>query len=225
MERSNLLSWFEKRRQTMTLNLAQNQINKVIDTVAELEKAIAAFSEKKIMEAGKCIERLFISEVEIDKLRRAIFIELTKGTLPPKYREDLKALISRLDRLADYVKDAARSVNILVLSKSIIPIEFLTIFGRMAKNLAECTVNLRNSIEALGDNPSQAIEFASKVDEFEEEIDEDHLRAKISFIRNSEEVNPPTFLILKDLADSLEQAADMCADTADFIMVLAASEE
>lgn len=209
----------------MTLNLAQNQIDKVIDTVAELEKAIAAFSEEKITEAGKCIERLFISEVEIDKLRRAIFIELTKGTLPPKYREDLKALISRLDRLADYVKDAARSVNILVLSKSVIPLEFLTIFRRMAKNLAECTVNLRNSIEALGDNPSQAIEFASKVDEFEEEIDEDHLRAKISFIRNSEEVNPPTFLILKDLADSLEDAADMCADTADFIMVLAASEE
>ena len=220
-----MLSWFEKRRQTMTLNLAQNQIMKVIDTVSELEKAIAAFSENKIAEAGKCIKRLFISEVEIDKLRRAIFIELTKGTLPPKYREDLKALISRLDRLADYVKDAARSVNILVLSKSIIPIEFLTIFGRMAKNLAECTVNLRSSIEALGDNPSRAIEFASKVDEFEEEIDEDHLRAKMSFIHNSEEVNAPTFLILKDLADSLEHAADMCADTSDFIMVLAASEE
>lgn len=220
-----MLSWFEKRRQTMTLNLAQNQIMKVIDTVAELEKAITAFSEKKIVEAGKCIERLFISEVEIDKLRRAIFIELTKGTLPPKYREDLKALISRLDRLADYVKDAARSVNILVLSNSVIPIEFLTIFGRMAKNLAECTVNLRNSIEALGDNPSRAIDFARKVDEFEEEIDEDHLRAKLSFIQNSEEVNAPTFLILKDLADSLEHAADMCADTSDFIMVLAASEE
>jgi predicted phosphate transport protein (TIGR00153 family) len=220
-----MLSWFEKRRQTMTLNLAQNQIMKVIDTVAELEKAITAFSEKKIVEAGKCIERLFISEVEIDKLRRAIFIELTKGTLPPKYREDLKALISRLDRLADYVKDAARSVNILVLSNSVIPIEFLTIFGRMAKNLAECTVNLRNSIEALGDNPSRAIDFASKVDEFEEEIDEDHLRVKLSFIQNSEEVNAPTFLILKDLADSLEHAADMCADTSDFIMVLAASEE
>ena len=71
----------------------------------------------------------------------------------------------------------------------------------------------------------EAIDFTSKVDEFEEEIDEDHLRAKISFIHNSEEVNAPTFLILKDLADSLEHAADMCADTSDFIMVLAASEE
>jgi predicted phosphate transport protein (TIGR00153 family) len=219
-----MLSWFEKRRQTITLNLAQNQILKVIDTVAELEQAITAFSENRIAEAGKCIERLFISEIEIDKLRRAVFIELTKGSLPPKYREDLKALIGRLDRLADYVKDAARSVKILVESKSTVPKEFLVIFGRMASNLAHCTKYLQDSIEALGNNTSQAIEFASKVDNYEEQIDEDHLLVKISFIENSATVEAPIFLILKDLADSLEHAADMCADTADFIMVLAAGE-
>jgi predicted phosphate transport protein (TIGR00153 family) len=202
-----MLSWFEKRRQTITLNLAQNQILKVIDTVTELERAITAFSE-----------------IEIDKLRRAVFIELTKGSLPPKYREDLKALIGRLDRLADYVKDAARSVKILVQSKSNVPKEFLVIFGRMASNLAQCTKYLQDSIEALGNNTSQAIEYASKVDNVEEQIDEDHLLVKISFIKNATTVDAPIFLILKDLADSLEQAADMCADTADFIMVLAAGE-
>lgn len=219
-----MLSWFEKRRQTITLNLAQNQILKVIDTVAELERAITAFSENEVSEAGKCIERLFISEIEIDKLRRAVFIELTKGSLPPKYREDLKALIGRLDRLADYVKDAARSVKILVQSKSSVPKDFLVIFGRMANNLAQCTKYLQDSIEALGNNTSQAIEYASKVDNVEEQIDEDHLLVKISFITNAATVDAPIFLILKDLADSLEQAADMCADTADFIMVLAAGE-
>lgn len=219
-----MLSWFEKRRQTITLNLAQNQILKVIDTVTELERAITAFSENEVSEAGKCIERLFISEIEIDKLRRAVFIELTKGSLPPKYREDLKALIGRLDRLADYVKDAARSVKILVQSKSNVPKEFLVIFGRMASNLAQCTKYLQDSIEALGNNTSQAIEYASKVDNVEEQIDEDHLLVKISFIKNAATVDAPIFLILKDLADSLEQAADMCADTADFIMVLAAGE-
>jgi predicted phosphate transport protein (TIGR00153 family) len=224
MERRSMLSWFEKRRQTITLNLAQNQILKVIDTVAELERAITAFSENEVSEAAKCIERLFISEIEIDKLRRAVFIELTKGSLPPKYREDLKALIGRLDRLADYVKDAARSVKILVQSKSSVPKDFLVIFGRMANNLAQCTKHLQDSIEALGNNTSQAIEYASKVDNVEEQIDEDHLLVKISFITNAATVDAPIFLILKDLADSLEQAADMCADTADFIMVLAAGE-
>jgi len=40
-----LLSWFERRRKSKTLELAQNQIIKAIDTVNELYKAIAAFSE------------------------------------------------------------------------------------------------------------------------------------------------------------------------------------
>jgi len=149
---------------------------------------------------------------------------LTKGTLPPKYREDLKALVERLDRLADYVKDAARSVKILIGTDSVIPREFLDIFVRMVKNLVECTGFLSTSIEMLGVNPSQAIESANKVDKSEGRIDDDHLMAKISFIKKSGNVDSPTLMVLKDLADSIEHAADMCADTADFIRVLAAGE-
>jgi len=219
-----LLSWFENRRKSKTLILAQNQITKAIDTVTELEQAIVAFSEGKKVKAGKSIERLFVTEVEIDELRRAVFAELTKGTLPSKYREDLKALVGRLDRLADHIKDAARSIKILLDAKSIIPQEFLDILVRMVKTLVECTIFLSKSIETLGVNSLKAMEFASKVDELEGRIDNDHLMIKISFIENSRKVDPPTFMVLKDLADCIEHAADMCTDTVDFIRVLATGE-
>jgi predicted phosphate transport protein (TIGR00153 family) len=224
MSNRGLLSWFEKRRQSRTLNLAQIQIIKVFDTVTELDRAVSLFPEDP-SGAGKCIERLFVYEVEIDQLRRAIFAELTKGTLPTKYREDLKALVGRLDLLADHVKDAARSINILMQAESVVPQEFIDIFSRMTTNLVECTAFLRTSIEALGDDPSKAVQSARKVDEVEGRIDEDHLHAKISFITSSAKVNAPTYMVLKDLADSIEHAADMCADTADFLLILAAGEE
>ena len=66
--------------------------------------------------------------------------------------------------------------------------------------------------------------FALKVDASEECVDEAHLMAKISFIQNAGRVDTPTFMVLKDLADSIELAADVCADTADFISILAAGE-
>ena len=91
-----------------------------------------------------------MTEVEIDELRRSVFAELTKGTLPTKYREDLKVLVGRLDRLADYVKDAARSVKILMEVDSVVPREFLDIFVRMTKTLGECTIFLSSSIEIWG---------------------------------------------------------------------------
>lgn len=224
MSKKSMLSWFEKRRQSLTLNLAQNQLMKAFDTVTELNKAIQAFSVDR-SKAEKCIERLFVSEVEIDQLRRAIFMELTKGSLPSKYREDVKALIGRLDRLADYVKDAARSIKILIQAESTLPNEFLAIFSRMAQQLVECTARLRTSIEALGDDPAKAVQYAHQVDELEGQIDEDHFLAKVSFIKHAEKVNAPTYMVLKDLVDSLEHAADMCADTADFILILVAGEE
>lgn len=208
----------------MTLNLTQSLITKVIVTVTELEKILQSVSQGIVLEAERGIHRLFLTEVEIDNLRRSVFAELTKGTLPIKYREDLKSLISRLDRLADFVKDAARSIKIIIEADCEIPHEFLDIFHRMAKTLVVCTSFVRKSIETLGVDPSQAIQLADKVDESENQIDTDHLMVKTSFIKNSEKVAAPTFLVLHDLANSIEHAADMCADTADFIRVLAAGE-
>ena len=76
----------------------------------------------------------------------------------------------------------------------------------------------------LGINPNKALELARSVDEAEGRIDEEHLKVKISFIKNSEKVDPAVFMVLKDLADSIEHAADMCADIVDYIRVLAAGE-
>lgn len=225
MSEKKLLSWFEKRRQSITLNLAQNQILRVIDTVTELEKAILALSEGNMVKSRKCIERLFVAEVEIDELRRSVFTELTKGTLPIKYREDLKGLVGRLDRLADYVKDAARSVKILVEVNFVVPKEFYNLFLRMAKYLVDSITILSKSIEMLGVNSSQSLALVHKVDEAEQRIDNIHLKAKIAFIQNSDKARPPTFMVLKDLIDSMEHAADMCADTADFIRLLVAGEQ
>ena len=224
MAERSLLSWFEKRRRSKTLKLAQSQIMKAIDTVAELERALLSLSKGKILEAEKSLDRLFMNEVEIDELRRSIFAELTKGSLPAKYREDLKAIVERLDKLADHVKDAARSVRILIKVGNAIPKVFLNIFLGMVKELVECTGFLSSSIETLGVNPSKAVEFALMVDETEGRIDNKFLLAKRSFIENSEKVSFPKLMVYRDLVNSIEQAADMCADTADFIRILAAEE-
>ena len=216
MARRGLLSWFEGRRKSTTLKLAQDQILKAINTVSSLEKAIVAFSEGRKEEARKSIEELFLEEVEIDELRRAIFTELAKGDLPLDYREHLKSLVGRLDRMADYVKDAARNVNVLMEVDAVIPREIIDTTIGMAKHLVECTVLLSTSIEMLGVSPPQAQEFAIKVEEY--------LRSKVLFIRYADELNAPTFMVLADLVESMEAAADMCADTADFVRVLASTE-
>jgi uncharacterized protein Yka (UPF0111/DUF47 family) len=80
------------------------------------------------------------------------------------------------------------------------------------------------SLEALGSDPAKAREFTLKVDEVEGVIDENHLDLKIMFIKMAGEVNAATLMILKDLAEAMERASDMCDDTADYVRTLAIAE-
>ena len=212
-------TWFEKRRKTDALNLAQEQITQALDTVNLLHEAVQSASKGRKEEAEGFIEKLSKEEAEVDDLRRAAFKELTNVALSTEFREDLMHLVKRLDVLADHVKDSARSV--IVLLEASVPNEIWNLNVRVSEALVESATTLRSSIEKLGTDPVRAKELAKKVDEIEGRIDKDYLDIKKLFIKYGRQVDPGTLLILNSLAEFMERAADMCADTADYIAVLA----
>jgi len=217
-----LLSWFEKRHKSTTLTLTQELLSKAIETAAELEKALVACSKGDSEEAMNHISLLFQKEKEVDDLRRQVYKELATSSLPWRYREDLMLLVRRLDQLADWVKDSARSI--VVLQEAEMPKELIDSYRKMGGLLRECTVLLSGSIEMMGVNVSQAEELAIRVENVEDKIDKEYLNTKILFIKYGEEINPGTLLILRDLLEYLERAADVCADTADFLKLLSVGD-
>jgi uncharacterized protein Yka (UPF0111/DUF47 family) len=202
-------NWFEKRRKTKGLELAHEQITKAFDTVTWLNKAIKSFSESNFAESKKYIENLYKAEEEVDKLRTDVFMELSKGiALVSDYREDLLHLVKRLDTLADHTKDAARCLEMLADAK-------------IPKELCEKTVFMTEKITS---NPNEAIEKAQKVGDIEHLLDEEYLKAKSLFVKYGSTINCGAMVIFDDLIEFIEHAADMCADTADYIIVLSSRE-
>lgn len=198
----NLEKWFIRRRKSKVLDIAYRQMILAIDTVTDLQKAIVAASEANVKDAEGSIERLFVTEREIDCLRRTVFEESTKGSLPLRDREDLMHLVKRLDVMADNVKDAGRDV--LVLLKAEIPEKNWGLCADIAKDLVECATTLRRAIEMLGSNVGKAVKLAKRVDEVESRVDQRYLEAK-------------------ELFDFMEHVADSCTDTADYVRLLAVS--
>jgi predicted phosphate transport protein (TIGR00153 family) len=222
MERRSY-NWFEKRRKTKGLELAHEQITKAFDTVTWLHKAIKSFSERNIEESKKYIENLYKAEEEVDKLRTDVFMELSKGAaLVADYREDLLHLVKRLDTLADHTKDAARCLE--MLAEAEIPQELCEKTVFMASKLVETAQTLRSSIEKISSNPAEAIEQAKKVGEIEHVIDDEYLKTKSLFVKYGAKINCGAMVIFDDLVEFIEHAADMCADTADYILVLSSRE-
>ena len=216
-------NWFEKRRKTKGLELAHEQITKAFDTVTWLHKATKSFSEGNMTEAKKYIENLYKAEEDVDRLRTDVFMELSKGAaLVADYREDLLHLVKRLDTLADHTKDAARCLE--MLSETKIPQELCQKTVFMTSKLVETAQTLRNSIEKISTEPAEPIEQARKVGEIEHVLDEEYLKTKSLFVKYGSEINCGAMVIFDDLIEFIEHAADMCADTADYILVLSSRE-
>lgn len=215
--------WFQQRRKTRGLELAHEQITKAFDTVTWLQKATQSFADKNYKDTREYIQNLYKAEEEVDVLRTDTFMELSKGAaLVSDYREDLLHLVKRLDTLADHVKDAARCLE--MLDGTEIPDELADKTVFMTSKLVETAQTLRNSIEKISSAPNEAIREAEKVGEIEHAIDEEYLSAKSLFVKYGVDMNCGVMVILDDLVEFIEQAADMCADTADYILVLSSRE-
>ena len=213
-------AWFERRRRTKALDLAQDQITKALDTTTLLNQAMQSILAGKEKEAIQRIESLFKEEEEVDRLRTEVFKELSKGAaLFADYREDLLHLVKRLDTVADHVKDAARCMEMLAGTR--LPQEMYENTLHMTSLLVECAQALRVCIEKITVAPTEAISGAQKVEDVEHQIDDVYLKTKISFIKYGPQMNIGAMVIFDDFIEFLEQAADQCADTADYIVILA----
>jgi predicted phosphate transport protein (TIGR00153 family) len=211
--------WFERRRKTKALELAYEQIRKAFDTVTWLNKAMKSYSQRNFEQAKKYVENLYADEEEVDKLRTEVFTELSKGAaLVADYREDLLHLVKRLDTLADHTKDAARCIE--MLGETEIPEELTQKTVFMTSKLVEAAQTLQISIERISSNPPDAIAQAKKVGEIEHDLDVEYLKAKSLFVKYGTRINSGAMVIFDDLIEFIEHAADMCADTADYISVL-----
>jgi predicted phosphate transport protein (TIGR00153 family) len=221
MEKS--YDWFVQRRKTKGLDLAHSEIAKAFDTVTWLNKATKSFSEKNFKEAKKYIDNLYETEAGVDKLRTEVFMELSTGTaLLADYREDLLHLVKRADTLADHTKDVARCLEMLWEVE--IPVELSAKALLMTGKLVDMVNVLRSSVEKISSNPTQAINEAKKVEEIEHTIDNEYLATKKLFVKYGVTMNRGAIIIFDDLIEFLENAADMCADTADYIYVLSSRE-
>jgi len=94
----------------------------------------------------------------------------------------------------------------------------------MTSKLVETAQTLRGSIEKISSNPTEAIAEAEKVEKTEHDLDTEYLQTKALFVKYGTEINCGAMVIFDDFIEFIEHAADMCADTADYILVLSSRE-
>jgi hypothetical protein len=214
---SELIKWFEKRRETKALSTIQRHLALTTGIVEDLENAIKAATNNEEKEMRKCIERVTNSEREADKLRRRVMDEVSKGELSPNDREDLMDLVKRVDMVADWSRESTRVLGAIPMEH--VPNSIKSEFIEMVKSVKECAVSVQKCVDKMMTKPEEALQAADVVEREEEKVDDIHEKARI-LLGKEDLPRAGIAVLVSQLFEAMEMIADSCEDTCDQVRVI-----
>jgi predicted phosphate transport protein (TIGR00153 family) len=214
---SELVKWFQKRRETKALASIQRHLALTTGIVEDLEKAIMAAIREDEEEKQKCIKRVESNEKEADALRRSVMDDISQGELSPIDRVDLMDLVKRVDMVADWSRESTRILSAIPMEY--VPKSIKDGFVEMVKNIRECAVSLQKCVNKMMTKPEEALQAADEVEREEEKVDDIYEKARA--LLGKEELPKAGIAILaSQLFEALEMIADACEDACDQVRVI-----
>jgi predicted phosphate transport protein (TIGR00153 family) len=214
---SELLKWFEKRRENKAITTMQRHLATIMSAVEDLEKALKASINNNEKETKASIDRVISAEKEADRLRRVVMTELSGGELPPTDREDLMHLIKRIDMVADWSRESTRILGATPMKD--VPDSLKMSAVEMIEGVRECATALRKCINSMAEKPEEALKAADEVERLEEKVDDLFENAR-RLLAKEEKFKVGAAILMNDLLDAIEMAADMCEDACDQVRII-----
>jgi len=214
---SELVKWFEKRRETKAITTMQKHLSTTMSAVEDLERAVKASVSNNEKETKAAVDRVISAEKEADRLRRVVMIELARGELPPIDREDLMHLMKRVDMVADWSRESTRILNATPMQD--VPESLKKAAVQMVEGVRECATALRKSINSMGEKPEEALKAADEVERLEEKVD-DLFENSRRLLAKEEGLKVGVAILMNELFEAIELAADACEDACDHVRVI-----
>ncbi|MEM3823744.1 MAG: DUF47 family protein [Candidatus Bathyarchaeia archaeon] len=214
---SELIKWFEKRRETKALATLQQHLALTTSIVEDLEKAVILAVKSDVKEMRVCVGRIANNEREADALRRKVMDEVSRGELPPTAREDIMHLVKRVDMVADWSRESTRVLNALPMEELPKPIKEEIL--EMAKGVKECAILLQKCLNKIMTKPEEALQAADAVEREEEKVDDLHEKARM-LLGKENMPKAGVAVLVGQLFEALEMIADSCEDACDQVRVI-----
>jgi len=221
-ERKSLIEWFGMRRESMVMSGIRSHAIAVGDAVSELNKAVTALCTSDHDSAKDALQRLLLAEKEADTLEDSMSTELSKGDMESREREDLLRMVRRMDFIADWAKEAAMNLQLLLEANVKVPCELWSHYAEMTGELEKATKALLNAIENLGVNNDKAHQYSREVERLEHVLDDLYFSTKKAILFS--DTDPRAVFLLRDMLHGIENSADSCKDVADIIYILITSD-
>lgn len=212
------MDWFARRTEDSVRMGSRSHGIIVLDVMSELNMALKFMVEGKQEVSTKCLERLFLSEHEADRLEDKLCAEIAAGDLSIQEREDLIHFVRKMDQIANWGKEAALYIQLIQETHSVVPEDVWIANMNMSAEIMTAVKYLIKAVETLNDDPKDTVRHIDSVNDQERIVD-------TMFFENIKQVHlsdmdPKAVMLVRDLIHSLEMSADMCKTCADTITIL-----
>jgi len=188
--------------------LFENMADVVSKMATQLQLMVNESDEDKRAEISAIIENL---EHKNDDFTHNVFTELGRNFITPLDREDIHALATALDDIADYIYASAKKINFYKINPNDLGIH------KLAELVLQGSVEIKKAVHGLRDmkNLREMTEAIVKINSIENQAD-DVFDMSIDSLFNNE--NDFKEVIKKrEIYQVLEIATDKCEDAANVI--------
>ena len=213
-----LLGWFGKRKEGVIQSGMGAHALSVFDCVTELGNATRAMESGDASAALKAIERLYVSEHEADSLEENLCGQMSIGELSPQEREDFMHFVKKTDSIANWCKEAAINIQLVVDTGAVIPVGIWNLFSEVVADLESEVNALMNAIKILGTGGEGIDACIQSVKDQERRVDEAYMKIMKAIL--TADLDQKATILSINILETLEESADTCKGCAETINIL-----
>jgi predicted phosphate transport protein (TIGR00153 family) len=215
----SLWSWISRRRREDLLKFYVEHVDYVVRVVEESRKVIDELVAGNAELVATYWNSVFELERKADEVKRRILAELASEAFHPIDREEIVRLVLTTDDVAAYAKAWSRRAVLYLPER--VPEGIGRAFREMATKVEEATKYVRRAVEYLPKDPRSVLEIANAIESLEEAVDDIRHDVFREILKYCERGRVSRCLLLKEIMDSIENAADRCEDVADVLRGIA----
>ena len=211
------------RRERAILEGVGSHLGTVKKTVEDFGGLVESLSSGDAASARRCFDAVMDEETKADTIHRDLSLRVANGAFFGGVREDILALLEKIDDIADSAKDASRLLNV-ELGMDGPAIELLRSDGMrlFIADLKGAVSALENLIAAFAISKKEVLARVHSVEEFEESADSRKDVLLRELFKDASKLNPVTVIQLRDFIFVADDIADNAEDASDVVLVLIA---
>jgi len=212
----------EEQIRRIVLDICQDHIRKILESVRELTLMMDDFANKTSLNSlEQRLLKIRQLKEEASELKRALLRELAETGILLISREDLMRLVNQMNDIADLSEEGAFRINAMNNRKITIEKELLNDLLNMAKNVLKAVNALRETVLSLKFSRDRTIDLAKNVEAAEYVVDEIYRNIDTKIIDMKMDISYKLFL--REVSLVFENIADKAEDAIDSARILALS--